>query len=69
MQAIKGFYKHDGSITLSQSVGDYTGEIVVVFPKKTKPKYTVADLMGCMKGQGWIADDFNEPIEEMAEYM
>ncbi|MCL2015563.1 MAG: DUF2281 domain-containing protein [Defluviitaleaceae bacterium] len=69
MQAIKGFYKHDGSITLSQSVGDYTGEIVVVFPEKIKPKISREELIGCMRGKGWIADDFNEPIEEMAGYM
>jgi len=25
--------------------------------------------LGCMKGQIWISDDFDEPLEEMREYM
>ena len=26
-------------------------------------------FLGCMKGEIWISDDFNDPIKEMAEYM
>ena len=26
-------------------------------------------FMGCMEGAVWMADDFDEPLEEMLEYM
>ena len=26
-------------------------------------------FMNCMKGKVWIADDFDEPLEDMQEYM
>ena len=26
-------------------------------------------FIGCMEGNVWIADDFDEPLEEMKEYM
>jgi len=26
-------------------------------------------FMGCMDGQVWMSDDFDEPLEEMREYM
>jgi hypothetical protein len=35
-------------------------------PPKKRP---VADLMGTWSGQIWMSDDFDEPLEEMREYM
>ena len=26
-------------------------------------------FMGCMEGEFWMSDDFDDPIEEMREYM
>ena len=28
-----------------------------------------SEIIGCLKGKVWIADDFNAPIEELKEYM
>ena len=33
---------------------------------KKRPR---SEIIGCLKGQVWMADDFNEPIEELKEYM
>jgi len=38
-------------------------------PKKTNEKIPLSELWGCMKGQIWMADDFDAPLEEMREYM
>ena len=27
------------------------------------------DIVGCMKGEIWMADDFDEPLEDFKEYM
>jgi hypothetical protein len=32
-------------------------------------KRPFADLIGTWKGDIWMADDFDEPLEEMREYM
>jgi len=32
-------------------------------------KRPLSELRGFMKGKVWMADDFNEPLEEMREYM
>ena len=28
-----------------------------------------SEIIGCLKGKVWMADDFNAPIEELKEYM
>jgi hypothetical protein len=35
----------------------------------SKPKISRKDLFGCLRGQIEIADDFNEPLSDFAEYM
>jgi addiction module RelB/DinJ family antitoxin len=39
-----------------------------VLPAK-KPKMTMEEAMGCMKGQWKIPDNFNDPIDDFEEYM
>jgi Protein of unknown function (DUF2281) len=34
-----------------------------------KPKLTRKDLFGCMRGQVMIAEDFNDPLSDFADYM
>ena len=38
-------------------------ELVAEPPPQKTPK------LGCMKGQIWMSDDFNEPLEDFKEYM
>ena len=70
MQIVKGFYD-DGDIVLTERINKYKGEIVVIFPVETDGirKNKRAAFLGCMKGQGWISEDFNEPIDVMEDYM
>jgi len=28
-----------------------------------------SEIIGCLKGKVWMADDFNAPIDELKEYM
>jgi predicted DNA-binding antitoxin AbrB/MazE fold protein len=35
----------------------------------TSEKKSRAELIGILKDKVWMSDDFNEPIEEMKEYM
>ena len=38
-------------------------------PKNVTGKIPLSELWGCFEGQIWMADDFDEPLEEMREYM
>ena len=33
---------------------------------KKRPR---SEIIGCLKGKVWMAEDFNDPIEELKEYM
>ncbi|MCL1862319.1 MAG: DUF2281 domain-containing protein [Defluviitaleaceae bacterium] len=33
---------------------------------KKRPR---SEIIGCLKGKVWMADDFNRPLEELKEYM
>ena len=35
----------------------------------TPVKKSCSELMGLLKGKVWMSDDFNEPLEELLEYM
>jgi len=45
-----------------------TGPVVLTFtPAKAEPKKERE--FGCLKGQIWMADDFNAPLEDFKDYM
>jgi predicted DNA-binding antitoxin AbrB/MazE fold protein len=54
-------------------------EVVITFIEPVKKdtanvnepvrKIPCAELCGILKGKVWMSDDFNEPLEEMKEYM
>ena len=71
MQIVKGFYD-DGNIVLVEKISEYKGEIVVIFPIGNKDDANGCEraaFLGCMKGRGWVSDDFNDPIDDMEDYM
>ena len=44
------------------------GQVVITFaPKETVQKKT--RMFGCAKGQFWMADDFDAPLEDFRDYM
>ena len=52
------------------------GRTILSFtPAKTEPAADVSGaqkkvpVFGCAKGQFWMADDFNEPLEDFKDYM
>jgi len=45
-----------------------TGPVILTFtPAKEEQKRV--PVFGCAKGQFWMADDFNEPLEDFKDYM
>ena len=41
----------------------------VVIPEEKKIKMTMAETLGCMRGQFKMSDDFDAPLEDFKEYM
>ena len=78
MQTIKAIY--DGTdfkpIQAIPVKGSYNVFITFIEPIKKdmasieeQKKQSQSDFIGSWKDKIWIADDFNEPLEEMKEYM
>jgi len=45
-----------------------TGPVILTFtPANTEP--TKEREFGCLKGQIWMADDFDAPLEDFKDYM
>ena len=73
LQTIPGYFQGEKFVPLQQTkIPDYVEVYVVVTnkPVEAKPLATEFPLFECAKGKGgWIADDFDAPLEEMEEYM
>jgi len=53
--------KYEVVITFLEPMKD-----VDVTQAKKRPR---SEIIGLLKGKVWMADDFNDPLEEMKEYM
>ena len=61
-------------IDVNKALSDYLEKIVSegYNPEKgsqKKSKLTMADLWGICEGKLWTSDDFDEPLEDLKEYM
>jgi hypothetical protein len=46
------------------------GQVVLtITPKATEQEWKKERKFGCAKGQFWMADDFDEPLEDFKDYM
>jgi len=46
------------------------GPVILTFtPKQTMQERKKEREFGCAKGQFWMADDFDEPLEDFKDYM
>ena len=61
-------------IDVNKALNDYLERIIKegYKPKKnnnTQPKITMSELRGICRGKLWTSDDFDEPLEDLKEYM
>ena len=70
LTAIKGIYK-DGTIILNEKPPiDTTMEVIVIFTQEIKTAPKNIRKAGFAKGFfTYIAEDFNEPLDELKDYM
>jgi len=57
----------DGTLHLPMPEGLPAGKIEVIATLRPVPITTASLKAGCLKGF-WMAPDFNEPLEDFAEY-
>jgi len=70
MYAVKGIYQGDTFKTIQPIPVDGDYEVIITFIQPVrKQKRPLSELRGFMKGDVWMADDFNAPLDEMKEYM
>ena len=70
LTAIKGFYDK-GKITLSEqpAVDEKTEVIVTFLAHKAKSRLKKKRVLGILQGKISVPEDFNEPIEDLKDYM
>jgi hypothetical protein len=84
MEAVKAYYDGVSFIPLSpiKAKKNQTAIITIldvdendIFPRNAEVR-EVEEIrqkrlafLGCMNGQVWMADDFDEPLDDMKEYM
>ena len=44
-------------------------DLPFVLTTNVKPRKTMAEMFGCLRGEYKIADDFDAPLEDFKEYM
>ena len=60
----------DRRITLEVPREIPTGEVILTFtPNPAVQKQNKERGFGCLKGQIWMADDFDAPLEDFKDYM
>ena len=67
LTTVKGTYSN-GQITLHETplVQEQT-EVIVTFLEQEERKHVRRS--GTMKGEVWMVDDFNEPLDDLNDYM
>ena len=78
MDAIKAIYDGTSFRPMQPIPVKEEYELVITFIKPVKESSTNSNtpdklprstIKGILKGKVWMSDDFNEPLEEMKEYM
>jgi predicted DNA-binding antitoxin AbrB/MazE fold protein len=75
MYTIKAIYNGSSFSPLQPIPIKEDYEVLITFVEPLKKdllqsrKRPISELKGMLKGKVWMADDFDEPLEEMREYM
>jgi len=69
MTTVRGYYDH-GKIVLSEdvSVAEKT-EVIVTFLNEVSEKRKSLRIPGGLKGKVTLPDNFNEPLDDLKDYM
>lgn len=69
LTTVKGVYEH-GRIVLSETppVSKRT-EVIITFLEEEKQAVPQKRKLGGLQGLGKLPDDFNEPLEDLRDYM
>ncbi|MBF0396728.1 MAG: DUF2281 domain-containing protein [Desulfobacterales bacterium] len=68
LTAIKGYYEN-GKIVLDEQLPVYERiSVIVTFLEKITP-IRKQRIIGSLKGKIEVPDDFNEPLDDLKEYM
>jgi len=70
LTAIKGYYDH-GQIILTEQppVQTKTAVIVTFLEEEKKENVSPKRILGRLEGKIKISDDFNDPLEDLKDYM
>ena len=67
-KSVKGIYENGVVILLEKPRNIEKSEVIVTFVEETPPKIK-RRKPGGLKGKVGLPDDFNEPLDDLREYM
>jgi hypothetical protein len=69
LTAIKGYYDKGQIIMEEQSPVQAKTDVIITFLTEDTKKTIGKRMPGGLKGRGSIPDDFNEPLDDLKDYM
>lgn len=68
LTTIKGFYSHGKIILAEQPPATAQAEVIITFLNDSNPRL-IPRKLGGFEGRINLPDDFNEPLEDLKDYM
>lgn len=69
LTAVRGIYEN-GQVILDEPLPTQHAKVIVTIIEEIEEKAILEKRpLGTMKGTIWMSDDFNEPLDDLKEYM
>ena len=69
MLSVKGYYEGGYVFFIDEPPLHEKTEVIITFPSDEKKIGVSARMPGGLKGKVYIPDNFNDPIEDLKDYM
>ncbi|RKR82972.1 uncharacterized protein DUF2281 [Mucilaginibacter gracilis] len=69
LTAIKGYFENGQIIMEEQAPVQSRTEVIITFLTEERPSNKGKRIPGGLKGRVSIPDDFNEPLDDLKDYM
>jgi hypothetical protein len=68
LKTVKGIYEN-GQVILEEPLDTGRAKVIVTVIEELESAPRKPRKAGSMRGKIWIADDFNEPLDDLKDYM
>jgi hypothetical protein len=69
LTAIKGYYEKGRIVMNEEAPVQSKTDVIITFLTETDEKKPAKRIPGGLKGKATLPDDFNEPLDDLKDYM